>query len=124
VKKLFWFGVAGGTGFLVDAGLLTLLLQATTLGPLAARAIAISVAMLVTWLLNRTFTFGYSRHSLAIEAFRYGSVCLTSALVNYALYAALLITIPVLRPLAALVLASAAAMAFSFFGYSRLVFRR
>jgi len=123
VKKLLRFGIAGGIGFVVDAGLLTLLLHLTPLGPFIARMIAIAVAMVATWIFNRTFTFDRSPHSLAVEGFRYGSVGITSALVNYGLYAALLLTIPALQPLAALVLATAASMFFSFFGYSRFVFR-
>ncbi|MFA7413147.1 MAG: GtrA family protein [Rhizobium sp.] len=124
MRKLLRFGLVGCAGFAVDAAVLMLLLDVTSLGPFAARAVAIAVAMTATWLLNRSFTFGASRHSLAIEGFRYGSVGVTSAFVNYMLYSGLLISIPILKPLAALVLASIAAMAFSFFGYSRFVFRR
>jgi len=124
MKKLLRFGLVGCAGFAVDAAVLMLLLDVTSLGPFAARALAIAVAMTTTWLLNRSFTFGASRLSLAVEGFRYGSVGVTSALVNYTLYSGLLISIPILKPLAALVLASIAAMAFSFFGYSRFVFRR
>ncbi len=124
MKKLFWFGVAGGAGFVVDASVLLLLLRFTPLGPFGARAIAIASAMMATWVLNHKFTFERSGRSLAAEGFRYGSVGITSALVNYAIYTALLVSIPVLRPIAALVMASAAATAFSFFGYSRFVFRR
>jgi putative flippase GtrA len=123
MKKLIRFGIAGGLGFAVDAGLLTLLLHTTPLGPFLARVIAIAVAMAATWVFNRTFTFDRSTHSLAVEGFRYGSVGLTSALVNYALYSMLLLTLPALQPLAALVFATAASMFFSFFGYSRFVFR-
>jgi putative flippase GtrA len=123
MKKLIRFGIAGGLGFAVDAGLLTLLLHTTPLGPFLARLIAIAVAMAATWVFNRTFTFDRSTHSLAVEGFRYGSVGLTSALVNYALYSMLLLTLPALQPLAALVFATAASMFFSFFGYSRFVFR-
>jgi putative flippase GtrA len=124
MKKLFWFGVAGGIGFVVDAGMLMLLLHFTTLGPYGARAISIAAAMLATWVLNHTFTFEHTGRSLAVEGFRYGSVGLTSALLNYAIYTALLVSIPILRPVVAVVLASASATAFSFFGYSRFVFRR
>ncbi|BCH52886.1 GtrA family protein [Agrobacterium vitis] len=124
MKKLVRFALVGSAGFVVDAGLLWLLLSFSALGPLAARALAILAALLVTWRLNRDFTFGASRQSLAVEGFRYGSVGLVSALVNYGLYAGLLIAIPALNPFAALVFASLAAMAFSFFGYSRFVFRR
>lgn len=124
MKKLLRFGIVGSVGFLVDAGILALLLAITPFGPFLSRAIAITIAMAATWYLNRRFTFGASRHSIVREGFRYGSVGLTSSLVNYLVYTALLVTFPPLQPLAALVISSIAAMAFSFFGYSRFVFRR
>ena len=123
MKKLFWFAFAGGIGFVVDAGLLMLLLHFTPMGPFWARAISIPSAMMATWLLNRSFTFEKSGQSLAVEGFRYGSVGIVSALINYGLYSGLLISIPILRPTFALVMASAGATLFSFFGYSRFVFR-
>ncbi|MDL2404776.1 GtrA family protein [Rhizobium calliandrae] len=123
MKKLFRFLIAGGIGFVVDAGVLHLLLWLTPFGPFVGRAISIPSALLATWFLNRTFTFGRSDRSLAAEGFRYGSVGLTSALLNYALFSSLLVSEPTLKPIIALTLASAAATAFSFFGYSRFVFR-
>jgi len=124
MKKLFWFAIAGSVGFVVDAGLLMLLLHFTSIGPFGARAISIPSAMLATWFFNRSFTFEKSSQSLAVEGFRYGSVGVVSALINYGIYSGLLISIPILRPTFALIMASAAATAFSFFGYSRFVFRR
>lgn len=124
MKKLARFGIVGTIGFLVDGSVLWLLLETTPLGPFLARAIAIAVALVATWYLNRSFTFGASRRSIAVEGFRYGSVGITSAMVNYLIYSGLLLSLPILQPLAALVIASIAAMAFSFFGYSRFVFRR
>lgn len=124
MKKLFWFAIAGSIGFLVDIGMLMLILHFTPIGKFGARAISIPSAMLATWFFNRTFTFEKSSQSLAVEGFRYGSVGVVSALINYGIYSGLLISIPILRPTFALVMASAAATAFSFFGYSRFVFRR
>ncbi len=124
MKKLLKFALAGTIGFSVDALTLLALLHFTPVGPYIGRVIAIGVAMLATWIFNRTFTFERSRHSLAVESFRYGSVGITAALLNYCLYTALLISLPGLRPLVAMTLSSLAAMAFSFFGYSRFVFRR
>lgn len=124
MKKFVRFAIVGAAGFLVDFAVLWLMLTFTALGPLPSRVVAITLAMLVTWVLNRTFTFGASRRSMVVEGFRYGSVGIISALVNYAVYAALLLSAPLLSPFAALVLASIAAMLFSFFGYSRFVFRR
>lgn len=123
MRKLAWFVLAGGCGLVVDAGVLGLLLAYTPIGPFVARAMAIAMAMAATWVLNRSFTFGRSGRTIAEEGVRYGSVGLLSALLNYTLYSALLVSVPDLRPLVALVLASLAAMVFSFFGYARFVFR-
>lgn len=124
MKKFIRFVIVGATGFLVDAGTLWLLLSFSPLGPLSARVIAIALAMTATWLLNRTFTFGASKRSVVVEGFRYGVIAVVTSLVNYGIYAGLLIMAPLLSPYAALVFASIAAMLFSFFGYSRFVFRR
>ncbi len=124
MKKFIRFVIVGATGFLVDAGTLWLLLTFSPLGPLSARVIAIALAMTATWLLNRSFTFGASKRSVVVEGFRYGVIAVITSLVNYGIYAGLLIMAPLLSPYAALVFASIAAMLFSFFGYSRFVFRR
>lgn len=123
MKTLFRFALVGGLGFLVDAGVLQLLLSLTHLGPFLARAVAIAAAMLVTWQCNRLFTFGASGRGLVSEGLRYGSVGIASACVNYAVYSALILAIPSLPPVAALVLASISALSLSFMGYSRVVFR-
>ena len=124
MMRLLRFAVVGGAGFLVDASMLALLLTFTPMSAIPARALAILTALAATWYLNRRFTFGASRYSVIREGFRYGSVGLTSALVNYLIFTGLLLTIPTLNPFAALVFSSIAAMGFSFFGYSRFVFRR
>ena len=123
MKTLFRFALVGGLGFLVDAGVLQWLLSHTHLGPFLARAVAIVTAMLVTWQGNRLFTFGASGRGLISEGVRYGSVGVASACVNYAVYSALILAIPSLPPVAALMLASIAALSLSFMGYSRVVFR-
>jgi putative flippase GtrA len=124
VKRFGWFVVAGAIGFLADAGMLALLLHVSPLGPFAARLIAIVFAMSVTWSFNRAVTFGRSRFPMLLEGARYGSVGLLSALLNYAVYAGLLLALPWLHPLAAVVVASLVAMAFSWAGYSRFVFQK
>jgi putative flippase GtrA len=124
MSRVIRFGIVGATGFVVDAAVLELLMRTTPLGPFLSRAIAIAVAITATWLLNRNFTFGASRHSVLGEGVRYGSVGLTAAVLNYLVYSALLVVFPALSPLEALVLASIVATGFSFFAYSRFVFRR
>lgn len=124
MKRFGWFLVAGSIGFLADAGMLALLLHVSPLGPLVARGVAILFALSVTWFFNRVVTFGRSRFPLLLEGARYGSVGVLSAILNYAVYASLLLAFPALHPLAALIVASLAAMAFSWAGYSRFVFQK
>ena len=89
---------------------------------LVARIGAITAAMLFTFWLNRTFTFGRSDRSLAAEGARYGGVGISAALLNYAVYSAIVLAFPGFFPVFALAIASAVAMAWSFLGYSRFVF--
>jgi putative flippase GtrA len=122
MTRLALFVLAGGAGFLIDAGVLALLLKVTALGPFAARVFAIAAAMLFTFWLNRTFTFGRSGRALVAEGARYGGVGVGAAVLNYAVYSALLLVFPALWPVLAVAIASLVAMAFSFLGYSRFVF--
>lgn len=124
MRRIALFLIAGGSGFLVDAGVLSALLHFTPLGPFSARALAIAAAMSVTFLFNRSFTFRSGRGRLLPQAIRYGTVGTVTALTNYGLYSALLLAAPDLQPLVALVFASLAATGLSFLGYSRLVFSR
>ncbi|MET3613604.1 putative flippase GtrA [Rhizobium aquaticum] len=122
MKKLLWFAFAGGTGFLVDAGSLSLILWLTPVGPYIARVLSIAIAMAYTWTINRTFTFGRSGRHVASEGMRYGLVGVTAALVNYGTYSVCLMIWPPLWPVAAAAIGSGVAMVFSYLGYSRFVF--
>ncbi|MCF6328558.1 MAG: GtrA family protein, partial [Henriciella sp.] len=81
LKRLGRFGVVGGLGFVVDAGLTVTLIQAG-LDPFSARLIAIALAMLVTWRLNRAVTFGSSDTSQKTEGLRYSAVAVSAAAIN------------------------------------------
>lgn len=124
MKRLTRFVLAGGVGFLADAAVLALLLAFTPLGPFFARILSICFALTVTWMLNRHLTFGPSNRGMMREGARYGGVGLSTSLINFLVYSALLYLAPTTSPLAALVVASLIAMALSFIGYSRLVFDR
>lgn len=124
MKRFLRFLVVGGIGFVVDAGVTLGLLATGLFGPFSARFVAIALALLCTWFCNRNFTFGKSGHHVVREGVLYGSVGITSALLNYAIYSGLLLSMPMLRPIFALILASAAATLYSYFGYARFVFRR
>ena len=122
--RILRFVVVGGIGFVADAAMLALLLAATPLGPFVARLISIGFGLTVTWLCNRTLTFRPSSRGMLREGARYGGVGITTSIVNYLVYGVLLLAMPSMAPLLAMVVASLAAMALSYLGYSRLVFDR
>ncbi|QKD00778.1 GtrA family protein [Mesorhizobium loti] len=124
MQRLVRFVFAGGIGFVTDAAALWLLLAVTPLGPFVARVLSIGFALCVTWQINRHLTFSPSRRGVAQEGARYGGVGIATSVVNYLVYSTILLALPATPPLAALAVASLAAMALSFLGYSRLVFDR
>lgn len=124
MNRIVRFLCVGAVGFFADAAMLALLTSILGIEPLIARCLSIAFALVVTWLLNRTLTFGSSSRGMAIEGARYGGVGVATSLFNYAIYAALLLAAPATPPLVALVVASAAATLLSYLGYSRLVFDR
>ena len=117
------FALVGLIGFTVDAGLLQLLL-AVGLGPLLARLVSISFAVIVTFLLNRGWAFGTGGRGWRTEFAAYIGVAAASALLNYAIFAGILLLWPGTLPLLALIIASGIAMAASYLGYGGIVFRR
>lgn len=116
--------VVGGIGFVADAAMLALLLAATPIGPFIGRLVSIGFGLTITWLCNRTLTFRPSTRGVLREGARYGGVGITTSVFNYLVYGVLLLAAPWMAPLLALVIASLAAMALSYLGYSRLVFDR
>ncbi len=118
-------------GFLL-AGLLALstdgaILQSlTTLGwdPLAARLVAIAIAMVVSWLVNRTVTFAMTGPPSLREYARFAAVSWSAQVVNYVIFGIIILARPQTHVLMALVLASFVAMFVSYFGYRYGVFSR
>lgn len=116
------FVLVGGTGFAVDALVLLFLHYVVGLDPFSARVVSMCSATFTTWRLNRAHTFGASNRSQAHEGFRYATVAAMAAGVNYAVYAAALLLWRDMPPILALIAGSGSAMAFSYAGYSRVVF--
>ena len=116
------FLIVGGAGFLADAGALALFLYAG-LDPVTGRLLSIAMAMLLTWRLNRAFTFTPSERPQWVEGTRYALVVGAASAVNWLVYSALLIIVPGLPPHAALAVGSIVAIALSYAGFSRFAFR-
>ncbi len=121
-KQLSRFAVVGSLGFLVDFGV-TLLLIDFGLDAFIARIVAIMLAVLTTWRLNRAITFGASESSQAREGMRYFAVAFCVAMVNYTIYAGLLMTVPGMSPGIAIIIAVGCATVLSFCGYRLFAFK-
>lgn len=129
-RRLKWaqilrFGAVGSVGFLVDGGLMQLLFDMTDMSPLLARGISFPVAVTVTWLLNRYWTFqhGSSRRGRTQYAC-YFAVQLAGFTVNYGSFALLVQSEDFWGtwPLAALAVGSLIAMFFTYVLSSVFVF--
>lgn len=121
------FGLVGTLGFMTDASVLTFLVRVVGWGPYESRPISFLAAISLTWTLNRIFTF-YQRagSNRRREYGRYLAVQLVGALVNFAVYAAVLLWYPALERYPALPLAagSIVAMSFNFVGVRWFAFDR
>lgn len=122
LRQLGRFVLVGGAGFVTDAAVLAALLAAG-LAPLAARLVSILVALTVTWQLNRRVTFGLAGVGTAGEFAQYLALGAFTSVLNYGVYAVVLASGLTSSPFLALATGSAAAMAVTFVGLDRVVFR-
>ena len=114
------FLAVGGLGLAADAAIFSALQGLDASRPVA-RAASLACATLVTFALNRRYTFAATarRGDLA----RYAAVTLLAQGFSYALFLALSAAAPALPALAALVAAAAAATLLSFTGQRFFTFR-
>ena len=116
------FLLAGALALITDGALLTILIRFLDLDALLARPFAIAVAMLVSWLVNRTLTFAVSAPPSLREFGRFAAVSWLSQAVNYLVFAGILVARPATPALPAVVFASLVAMFVSYFGFRYGVF--
>lgn len=136
--QMLRFGTVGGVGFLVDAGLLHVMLQ-LGLGYYGGRVVSFLAAATTTWILNRSFTFrresrpngtSSAAHSApshpAGEWLAYLGLMVIGGVVNYGIYAlAVEVSEPVRRhPELGVALGSIAGMAINFWSAKTMVFER
>jgi putative flippase GtrA len=94
VARFARFIAVGGIGFIVDAAVLTLAMRYWGFPVYAARLLSFSLAVLTTWLLNRTFVFEARAGGAAAEYGRYFVTQLIGALCNLLVFVALIETLP------------------------------
>ena len=123
---LLRFGVVGCVGFAVDATILQILAHRLGVNAILAQVPAFGVAVIATWLLNRTWTFNAARHPGRLkQAALYLGVQCVGAATNFVIYTAVLLLFPALNNWLVIPLAIGAvvAMCLTFLGSKHLAFR-
>jgi putative flippase GtrA len=118
------FLIAGAVGFVVDVGILTALVWLGA-DPRPARLASFLAAMTVTWLINRSTTFGDRAGAPTLSEFlRYATASAVAAIINLGVYMGLVTWGEPFRswPVLAVTIATALSMAVNFWSYLKVVF--
>lgn len=120
------FAVSGALAFLVDGGVVQTLVSLADADPYLARGVSFLCAVTFTWAFNRRFTFPDGREQAAWPQWRrYVATQLGGFAVNYAVYAAMVALLPLVRvwPILGVAAGSAAGLLVNYAAAKRLVFR-
>ena len=126
LPSLSKFTAVGAVGFLSDATVLILLTSCAGLSVFLSRGVSFSLAVLVTWILNRVWTFPERRSTHAPRQLcRYAVVQLCGGAINIVAYVAVIAVTPqhFLAPLFGLTVGSAAGLVVNFCGSRLFAFR-
>ena len=128
LKKIFSFGIVGGVGFAVDAGVLTLLSSKMDVNVYLARLCSFTIAVFVTWMLNRKWVFKADvprTTTKTNEYLSYLSVQIVGALINLGIFSLAIFYFHGLKtyPVIPLAFGSAGGMFFNFIGAHVWVFK-
>lgn len=126
-SKLLRFSLVGSVGFLIDAGLLTILMN-SGLGVFSSRMFSFSTAVSVTWILNRFLTFKIKNttNNFCGEYFLYALTQVIGAAINIFVFFVTVDLYPNLLELPLIPLAFGALMSllFNYFISNKFVFNR
>ncbi|MEM7774320.1 MAG: GtrA family protein [Pseudomonadota bacterium] len=118
------FVLAGAMALIVDIIVLQLLMSLAGLAAAMARLVAIAMAMVVSWLINRTVTFAVAAPPSWPEFSKFAAASWLAQAVNYGVFLVLLAAVPNLPAPLAVVGASLVAMVVSYVGFRYGVFRQ
>lgn len=122
---LFSYILVGCVGFIIDAGILTLLARNLGINIYVSRSCSFSVATFATWLLNRIFVFKPRERRSKSEYGRYFLVQTGGAILNLAVFTVLILWLPKLQitPVIPLAFGATFGLIFNFLGARHWVYR-
>ena len=123
--EIVLFSLVGAAGFVVDAAIVWALTSSGA-NAILAQAIAFAVAVTVTWLLNRQFTFAqHASPNRLREWMHYVAANSLGAVVNNGVYVLLVLTVAMFskEPVLAVAAGSLAGLVFNFTASRAWVFR-
>lgn len=124
-SSLLRFAIVGSLGFAVDGGALVVLVHGFGWSPFAARCVGFPLALTVTWVCNRLWTFEGGRDRAPAQQYGlYTLIQLAGLGINMAVFALLLWLSPLFAqwPVLALAAGSLAAMGFTYLASRRFAF--
>ena len=128
-KQFISFSVIGGVGFIVDTGMLYLLIYAIDVNLYLGRIFSYLCAVTVTWLLNRAYTFKTDeqpvlRTRLLKQWSKFAACNALGAVINYTIYALLITFISVFynNPIFAIAIGTLFSVNINFFLSKKYVF--
>jgi putative flippase GtrA len=122
LQQLALFTLVGGAGFVVDAGVLLLLIHFVGMDVYVSRLLSWLVAATFTWWLNRTLTFRYQGGRLLRQWLMFLAANSGGGLINIGVSSALIAL--TLTPVAAVACGSLSGLLWNFLASRRFVFRR
>lgn len=126
-KTFMTFAIVGTVGLAVEVSCVAFFYEFFEFSALLSKALAFPIAVLVTWILNRSLTFRQRRSSsLLNELLRYLNVTLIGALVNNSVYILIIKLFggDLLTAIFAVAAGSVAGLTTNFLGSSRYVFKK
>ena len=123
-RRFIRYASVGAAGFIVDAGVLTFLVNGLSYGHYASRAASFSLAVTITWLINRRWAFQAGAPT-GREYSGYFLVQLIGATINLGIYVLMIELIPALAawPVVPLAAGAVVALLANFLLVRRYVFR-
>ena len=116
-KSFALFVLAATVGFIIDAGIVTVLVRWFAWGPWQGRFVSFPLAVTATWWLNRRYAFrGTGGADRRVEYAAYWAIQLAGAAVNFGIYGLSLHVAPALAdlPFVPVAIGGVAAMLFNF----------